>query len=180
MRSPATSVGGSPLLEQEGAGLQSSGTAFDLETGLSPGSSRRPALKRTTRVEAFPEALKPSLTRMNARAPTEAKKGLTATHANSKIAATHSQQSTSPFLTATRIVFPNSCFRQSRPPTAATPPRFGRSPDPIVTAQSNHSGEMRFLPQGGDNFSHGFDIVSSEDSGVPEVYNPDRFLRRHP
>jgi len=31
-----------------------------------------------------------------------------------------------------------------------------------------------------ENFSSGFDIVSSEASGVPEVYNPDRFLRRHP
>ena len=105
---------------------------------------------------------------------------LIAIHANLKIAATHSQQSTSLFLTATRIVLLNSCCRQSRPPTAATPPRFGRSPNPIVTAQANRSGEMRFLPQGGDNFSSGFDIVSSEDSGVPEVYNPDRFLRRHP
>jgi hypothetical protein len=105
---------------------------------------------------------------------------LIATHANSEIAATHSQHRTSLFLTATRIVFLNSCFPQSQPPTAATPPRFGRSPNPIVTAQSNPSGEMRFLPQGGDNFSPGFDIVCSEDSGVPEVYNPDRFLRRHP
>jgi hypothetical protein len=84
MKSAVTSVGGSPLLftlrhegQQGGAGLQSSGRAFVLKMGFSPGISRcpfapqgKPALKRTNRVEPFPGALKRSFPRMNAGAPT--------------------------------------------------------------------------------------------------------------
>jgi hypothetical protein len=70
MMSAATPVGGSPLLQQGGAGLQSSGRAFDLKLGFSPGISRCPALKRTNRVEPFPGALKRSFPRMNAGAHT--------------------------------------------------------------------------------------------------------------
>jgi hypothetical protein len=71
MRSAVASVGGSPLLQQGGAGLQSSGRAFVLKLGFSPGISRCPALKRRIRLEAFPGALKRSFPRMNAGAPTK-------------------------------------------------------------------------------------------------------------
>jgi hypothetical protein len=70
MTRAVASVGGSPLLQQGGAGLQSSGRAFVLKMGFSPGISRCPALKRRIRVEAFPGALKRSFPRMNAGAPT--------------------------------------------------------------------------------------------------------------
>src|ERR1035441_3196099 len=48
--------GGSPLLQQGEAGLQSSGRAFDLEMGFSPGISRSPALKRAIKTRTFPPA----------------------------------------------------------------------------------------------------------------------------
>ena len=180
MRSPATSVGGSPVLEQGGAGLQSGGRASDLKTGFSPGSSRRPAVKRTTRVEAFPEALKPSFPRMNAGAPTEAKKRLIATHAKLEIATTFSQQRTSLFLIATKNAFPELRFCQFPCDTVADSLQLGLTSIRPFVAQGNPSGEIQFLPHGRDNFSSGFNIVSSEASRVLEVYNPGRFLRRHP
>jgi hypothetical protein len=51
---------------------------------------------------------RPMKARASSRTPQEAKKRLIATHANSEIATTHSQQRTSLFLTATQNTFPNS------------------------------------------------------------------------
>jgi hypothetical protein len=47
--------GGSPLLQQGGAGLQSSGKALNFMNGLQPRDFSIPALKRMIEVKPFPE-----------------------------------------------------------------------------------------------------------------------------
>jgi len=122
----------------------------------------------------------------------QANKRLMATHDKLEISPTQSKHRTSHFLIATRNAFPDFHARQSLnasvlhpPPFAQTytqPARTGRDHSgeiPFFT-QDNPSGQMQFVFQGRDNFSSGFNIVSSEASRVLEVYNPGRFLRRHP
>jgi hypothetical protein len=138
----------------------------------------------------------------------QAKKKLIATHANSKIAITHSQHRTSLFLTATKTAFPRSVIspclftlRRSEgraslspaePRDVAKPPWFGRlysfplanwgnaSRQMALGTQGNPSRQTLFVSQGKGNYLAGFAIVSLGASGVPEVYNPGRFLRRFP
>jgi hypothetical protein len=130
----------------------------------------------------------------------QAKKKLIATHANSKIATTYSKHRTSLFLIATRISFSSLRFRQTLDAIGPTPPWFGGSSslttgrDPsgeipflrqgikqmLFAPGGSPSGQMLFVSQGKENYLAGFAIVSLGASGVPEVYNPGRFLRRHP
>ena len=96
---------------------------------------------------------------------------LIATFSKLKIQLSPVELPLSQFLTATKTEFPNFGACSGR----------GNLPGEILLGhQVNPSGEIQFLAHGKDNFSSGFNIVSSEASRDLEVYNPGRFLRRHP
>ena len=100
-----------------------------------------------------------------------AKKNLIATPAKLEIAITRSRQRTSHFLIATKNAFSHSeiCTTNRNP-----------SDRKRSRSEGDPSGEISILPWGRDNFSRSSAIESLGASGVPEVYNPGRFLRRYP
>ena len=96
---------------------------------------------------------------------------LIATDVKLEIAITRSRQRTSHFLIATKTDFSHSEFCTTN-----------RDPSDLKRSRSEGdlSGEIPILPRGRDNFSRSSAIESLGASGVPEVYNPGRFLRRYP
>jgi hypothetical protein len=108
---------------------------------------------------------------------------LTATVPNSKIQLSPWEPTLSQFLIATknRSVRGGPPWRTAFPSLQRSQFLDGLGRDPL--------GEIPFLPQGRQtlfvsqckgNYLAGFAIVSLGASGVPEVYNPGRFLRRFP
>jgi hypothetical protein len=138
----------------------------------------------------------------------EAKKRLIATVPNSKIMLSSLEPTLSQFLTATKTGFPDlrTCQpldglgQKPRCPIAPSAVRFCWAPFGAMVARRSTakigcateareerlgpgdgtSGQTLFVSQCKGNYLAGSAIVSLGASGVPEVYNPGRVLRRYP
>jgi hypothetical protein len=115
---------------------------------------------------------------------TEAKKRLIATLPNSKIMLSPWEPTLNHFLTATKTAFPSLQRPQfldglGRDPSGEIP-FLPQGRQTLPGTQGNPSRQTLFVSQRKGNYLAGFAIVSLGASGVPEVYNPGRVLRRHP